>query len=486
MGTLANEDAAPVRDAITNIGVAIMGHDNDWIGQQIETHCKSPAIHIFATLAAAAPEHFQLYLEPICTMFSSALATIKIGDNTNETTSQLCTPASLCIMRAMGHLTPYILRGQDKMQKAILNEAISYIVDALQQSHPIQDSNQITQMFAILNTMADAEPKLLNDSLTSLIDYCFKLAVDNGLSNVGVWSYVTEFIKCVMQFHGKKITKKQERINKMFHVILMVLATAPVDGHWTMKAIAMMHTMVSSIPTYKMESAVIDIFPLALNDQRWKKAVHQTIGIIVEVCGASITCQTMKTLLHYSKIGMDNEDFNVQAAAIHNIGNFEAFNLLYLAGLEETPIKGLYAGIGDATDAADAADAVEETEETMLSNIMALTKQFIDNMKEVKANYAFNKKLNGLLDGLGSTLTCPECGKTFVTQQNIRKHIQGSCASIKYPSREQKQFACEDCTKTFATKHLLTQHARIHRKQSEDEPPQQKKMKRSGKPKVEN
>lgn len=54
------------------------------------------------------------------------------------------------------------------------------------------------------------------------------------------------------------------------------------------------------------------------------------------------------------------------------------------------------------------------------------------------------------------TFTCPHCQLTFLTQQNVAKHIHIQ-HSNEYP------FECEQCDMTFGTKDTLDRHRYVHR-----------------------
>lgn len=176
---------------------------------------------IFATLTDAAPDQFVSHMDSICQMFAAVLMSAEAKGN-------LATPTVANITMGMSYLMPFV-SGHTSAEQTVL-KVLPLIIKTVFAFAQKGDEQEFSIVFDVIDSIAEYVPKLLNNNVKPLIEFCLETANNKQIDD-SIRVQVVTFIGRVVRIKKKAIVK-QKLLEPIISVIfeMMCCETELDDG----------------------------------------------------------------------------------------------------------------------------------------------------------------------------------------------------------------------------------------------------------------
>lgn len=339
---IANEREKTVRSAIAQVVGALVNHEfpkkDPWATDVLKfvfdnTQSSDPVLSIlgsetFATLTESAPDQFIPHLDMIGTFCSQAMVAAEQSNN-------MANPVIFNLIMAMSHLVPFILGHMSA--EHIFASSIPYVLKTLQALAIQNEMEKFIDAFDILDNIADHAPKLLNNHIKLIMEFCLELSRNKDLDE-GIRVKVITYIGWVVRLK-KKLILKQKLVEPTIAVLFDLMASPSDDsGDDTEEyfgsnevttpmncATQTLDVLALNIPPKNLIPPLLAILEPALqtsNDPLRKKAAYLSIAVIAEGCSAAICKKYLRPLLDCIKTGITDANPVIRNSALFALGQF--------------------------------------------------------------------------------------------------------------------------------------------------------------------
>lgn len=234
---LISEQEKPVKTAIASLIGALVRHEeakqDSWLAELLNfiySRCSSEdpkeselGSSIFATLTDTAPDQFVSHMNAISQMFASVLLSA-------EAKGDMTTPTVVNIAMGMSYMTPFVSGNTTAEQTMV--KVLPQIMKAVYAFAHKGDENDFSVVFDVVDSLAEYSPKLLNNNVKDLIEFCMETARNKEVED-GIRVQLLTFIGRIVRIKKKQIVK-QKLLEPMLNVIfdIMCAETELDDGQY--------------------------------------------------------------------------------------------------------------------------------------------------------------------------------------------------------------------------------------------------------------
>ncbi|XP_030386346.1 importin-4-like isoform X2 [Scaptodrosophila lebanonensis] len=336
---LVEEKEKAVKTAIAQLVGALVRHEaekrDSWLGELLNfiyDRCNSPdpkeselGASIFATLTDAAPDQFISHMPSICQMFSTVLIAA-------ETRGDLATPTVSQIMLGMTYLVPFVI-GHTEAEQLVLR-AMPLIVKAVQAFAYKGNADEFSIVFEIMDSLAEYTPKLLNNHVKPLVEFCLDAASNKSVDDA-IRVQVGLFIGHMVRLK-KKLIVKQKLLEPILNVVFEMMCSE-ADGEDgddlfagesnctpVSAATQTLDLLALNMSPEKLIPPLLQLLEPALQSQDVlrRRAAFLCMAIIAEGCSEAVCAKYLPVMLNIINSGINDNSPQVRTAAFYALGQF--------------------------------------------------------------------------------------------------------------------------------------------------------------------
>ncbi|XP_034656773.1 importin-4 [Drosophila subobscura] len=282
---------------------------------------------IFATLTDSAPDQLVSQMSEICQLFSSVL-------NTAQANGDMATPTVANMMEGMCSLIPFIV-GHTSAEQTVA-KVVPLMVFALQAFVEKGVVAEFTTAFEIIDSLAEYVPKLLNNYIKLLVEFCLA-ALGNKQIDDQIRILVVTFVGRMIRVKKKAIVK-QKLLEPILLVVFEMMCcendSEDEDDYFSgtsntpmTAATQTLDVMALQMSPEKLIPPLLQILEPALHnpDPLRRRAAFMSMAIISEGCSEAIKRKYLEVMLNIIKGGIIDQDPSVRNAAFFALGQFSEF-----------------------------------------------------------------------------------------------------------------------------------------------------------------
>ncbi|XP_034480833.1 importin-4-like isoform X2 [Drosophila innubila] len=280
---------------------------------------------IFATLTDSAPDQFVCHMDSICQMFANVLLAA-------ESKGTLISPTIVNITMGMCSLMPFV-SGHTTAEQTVLG-VLPLIIKMTYAFAQNGDEDQFSVVFDVVDSIAEYVPKLLNNNVKPLMEFCLATAGNKQIDE-SIRVQVVTFIGRIVRIK-KKVLVKQKLLEPIMGVIFeMMCCETELDdadeiflGENTNNPVSAatqtLDLIALNIAPEKLIPPLLQLLEPALQsaDHLRRRAAFLCIAVIAEGCSEAICSKYMQVMLNIIKGGIVDASPMVRIAAFFALGQF--------------------------------------------------------------------------------------------------------------------------------------------------------------------
>lgn len=337
MQALVMEKEKTVKNAISQVVGSIIRHDSDtkdvWLGEVLKfiyERCSMAdpkeselGSSTFATLTDSAPDQFVNHMDAICEMFASVLINA-------ETQGDLASPTVSNMIVGMIYLMPFV-SGRTTAEQTVL-KVMPLIIKAVSAFVIKGNVNDFTVVFEIFDCIAEYVPKLFNNNVKPLIDFCLE-TVNNKQIDDAIRVQSVVLIGRIVRLKKKDIAK-QKLLDPILHSIFEMMCfetdtydaeELSSDGNCPVTAATQtLDLLALNMSPEKLIPPLLQLLEPALQnpDPFRRRAAFLCMAVIAEGCADTICSKYLEIMLNIVKSGIADAAPVVRIAAFFTLGQF--------------------------------------------------------------------------------------------------------------------------------------------------------------------
>ncbi|XP_022227299.2 importin-4 [Drosophila obscura] len=282
---------------------------------------------IFATLTDAAPDQLINQMSEICQLFSSVMMAAQANGDT-------ATPTVANMMQGMYSLIPFIV-GHTRAEQTVA-KAVPLMVSALEAFVQKGVVTEFTTAFELMDSLAEYVPKLLNNYIKMLVDFCLATLGNKQLDDP-IRVLVVTFVGRLVRIKKKAIFK-QKLLDPILVVVFEMMccefdnddeedyfsgtSNTPVTA-----ATQTLDVMALQMSPEKLIPPLLLILEPALQnpDPLRRRAAFMCMAVIAEGCSEAIKRKYLEIMLNIIKSGIIDQNPSVRNSAFFALGQFSEF-----------------------------------------------------------------------------------------------------------------------------------------------------------------
>ncbi|KAM8709540.1 hypothetical protein ACLKA7_016358 [Drosophila subpalustris] len=336
---LVTENEKSVKNSIAMLIGSLVRHEQEkkdsWMAELLNfiySRCSSEdpkeselGSSIFATLTDCAPDQFVCHMDSISQMFATVLLAA-------EAKGDLTTPTIVNISMGMASLMPFVT-GHITAEQTVL-KVLPLIIKMVYAFAQKGDDEQFSIVFDVIDTIAEYVPKLLNNNVKPLVEFCLATA-SNQQVDESIRVQVVSFLGRIVRIK-KKVLVKQKLLEPILGVIfeMMCCETDMEDadeiflGENTNNPVSAatqtLDLMAINISPEKLIPPLLQLLEPALQnaDHLRRRGAFLCIAVIAEGCSEAICNKYMQVMLNIIKGGIVDASPMVRIAAFFALGQF--------------------------------------------------------------------------------------------------------------------------------------------------------------------
>ncbi|XP_017150960.2 importin-4-like [Drosophila miranda] len=282
---------------------------------------------IFASLTDSAPDQLISQMSEICQLFSSVLiAAQSNGDMATLTIANM--------MQGMCSLIPFIVG--HTMAEQTVSRVVPLMLAALQAFVQKGVLTEFTTAFEIMDSVAEYVPKLLNNYLKMLVDFCLA-TLSNKQIDDQIRVVVVTFVGRIVRVKKKAIVKQKLLdliLVTVFEMTCSELGNDDEDDYFSgtsntpvTAATQTFDVMALQLSPEKLIPPLLQILEPALQspDPLRRRAAFMAMAVSSEGCSEAIKKKYLEIMLNIIKSGIIDQDPAVRNAAFFALGQFSEF-----------------------------------------------------------------------------------------------------------------------------------------------------------------
>ncbi|XP_046867520.1 importin-4-like [Drosophila willistoni] len=337
MEALILEKEKKVKNIIAQCVASVIRHDSStkdvWLGQVLKfiyERCSLPdakeselGSSTFATLTDSAPDQFVNHMDSICEMFASVLVNAETrGDLASPTVSNIIVGMSNLMPFVSGHTTPE--RTVLKVMPLLIKAVSAFVVKG--------NADDFSIVFDIFDSMAEYVPKLFNNNIKPLMEFCLTTANNKQIEDA-IRIQVVILIGCIVRLKKKDIAK-QKLLEPILQVIFEMMCCETdsddaeelsTDGNGPVTAATQtLDLLALNMSTEKLIPPLLLLLELALQnaDPYRRRAAFLCMAVIADGCAETICRKYLEIMLNIIKSGIADQALVVRKAAFFTLGQF--------------------------------------------------------------------------------------------------------------------------------------------------------------------
>ncbi|XP_017957812.1 importin-4 isoform X1 [Drosophila navojoa] len=340
---LIAEKEKSVKNAIAQFIGSLVRHEEEkkdsWLGELLNfiySRCNVDdpkeselGSSIFATLTDAAPDQFVSHMDSICQMFAAVLMSAEARGN-------LSTPTVANITMGMSYLMPFV-SGHTSAEQTVL-KILPLIIKTVFAFAQKGDEQEFCIVFDVIDSIAEYVPKLLNNNVKHLIEFCLETANNKQIDD-SIRVQVVTFIGRVVRIKKKAIVK-QKLLEPIIAVIFEMMCcetdlddvlyltdelfTGESSNSPMTAATQTLDLLAINMSPEKLIPPLLQLLEPALQspDHLRRRAAYLCIAVIAEGCSEAICNKYLEVMLNIVKSGIADNSPIVRIASFFALGQF--------------------------------------------------------------------------------------------------------------------------------------------------------------------
>ncbi|KAH8408115.1 hypothetical protein KR222_008983, partial [Zaprionus bogoriensis] len=339
---LIAEKEKSVKNAIAQLIGSLVRHEeakkDSWVAELLNfiySRCTSEdpteselGSSIFATLTDTAPDQFVSHMDAISQMFAAVLMSAEAKGN-------MTSPTVVNITMGMSYMMPFV-NGHASAEQTVV-KALPQIMKTVYAFAHKGDDQEFSIVFDVIDNIAEYAPKLLNNSVKTLLEFCLETANNKQIDD-SIRIQVVTFIGRIVRIK-KKLVLKQKLLEPILTVIFEMMCSeselddadvffvgegsdSPVTA-----ATQTLDLLAINMPPEKLIPPLLQLLEPALQnpDPLRRRAGFLCIAVIAEGCSEAICNKYLEVMLNIIKAGIADSASNVRIASFFALGQFSEY-----------------------------------------------------------------------------------------------------------------------------------------------------------------